>query len=237
MFRISATKPLNNPNPPGLLSSVSPSSALSHLIKVGLASKASETGRLHLELFSCHWTIERQTADSKKLQSSPTHPRADGLISLAGWTPSCRWSPRRFGRGVMSKLPPRHPALHQSGGAFDVRNGSTMGKKHGSDRSGRPEGLPVVYLSNLGNCLLPIPLLSSLGVFFFWLAVFSLLQSFLNFTVRFGHQRFNHMCSLHKQLFWLGDFLCTQINYTACFWGGFCCSETTTYIIQNIPAK
>lgn len=31
------------------------------------------------------------------------------------------------------------------------------------------------------------------------------------------HQTFNQMCFLHKQLFWLRDFLCTQINYAACF--------------------
>lgn len=52
MLYISATKLLNNPNPSGVRASISPSTPLMHLIKVGLAYNARGNGRLHLELFS-----------------------------------------------------------------------------------------------------------------------------------------------------------------------------------------
>lgn len=141
MHCISLTKPLNNTNPPGVRSSISPSTPLTHLIKVGLAYKARGTGRLHLELFSCHWTYPPRPQCSntvwnrQKSPKSALHLVEDGPISLAGWTALCRRAPWRWfaytvcvGGCVMLKLPPRHPALHQSGAAIDVGNGSTMGK-------------------------------------------------------------------------------------------------------------
>lgn len=100
MHCISATKPLNNTNPPGLRSSISPSTPLTHLIKVGLAYKARGTGRLHLELFSCHWThppplmFQYSCETDKNLQSRRII--LDGPISLAGWTALCRRAPRRW---------------------------------------------------------------------------------------------------------------------------------------------
>lgn len=141
MHCISLTKPLNNTNPPGVRSSISPSTPLTHLIKVGLAYKARGTGRLHLELFSCHWTYppcpqcSNTVWNRQKSPKSALHLVEDGPISLAGWTALCRRAPWRWfaytvcvGGCVMLKLPPRHPALHQSGAAIDVGNGSTMGK-------------------------------------------------------------------------------------------------------------
>lgn len=229
MHCISATKPLNNTNPPGVRSSISPSTPHTHLIKVGLAYKARGNGRLHLELFSCHWTyppppqcsntVVKQTKISKVSNSSYCRRAdffswVDGVVSPGSLAMVCIYGVCVWGGCVMLKLPPRHPALHQSGAAIDVGNGSTMGKtrkRYKRQARGTSRGLPF----KTRQLFTSHSLLSSLGVF--WLAVFSLLQSFLNFTVRFRHQRFNQMCSFHKQLFWLGDFLCTQINYTACF--------------------
>lgn len=141
MYSISSTKPLNNTNPQGVRSSISPSTPLTHLIKVGLACKARGTGRLHLELFLCHWTyppapnVSIHLRNRQKSLKSAILLIADGPISLAGWTALCRRAPWRWfaytvcvGGCVMLKLPPRHPALHQSGAAIDVGNGSTMGK-------------------------------------------------------------------------------------------------------------
>lgn len=168
MLCISATKPLNNTNPPGLRSSISPSTPLTHLIKVGLAYKARGTGRLHLELFSCHWTyppppnVPIQLWNRQKSPKSAIHFIADRPISLAGWTALCRrapwrwfaytvcvcvwcWSSHRVTQLCIRAVPRLMLEM------------AARWEKHGNDRNGRPEGLPVVYLSKLGNCLLPIP--------------------------------------------------------------------------------
>lgn len=73
------------------------------------------------------------------------HLLADAVISLTGWaclrsrSPGWLFACTVMREGVILKLPAprmntdvcvslRHPALHQSSAAIDVRNGSTMGK-------------------------------------------------------------------------------------------------------------
>lgn len=62
--------------------------------------------------------------------------RLDAFVKPVSWVIVCMYS---VGEGVILKLPaprmntdacvsPRHPALHQSSAAIDVRNGSTRGK-------------------------------------------------------------------------------------------------------------
>lgn len=144
------------------------------------------------------------------------HLIADGLISLAGWTHLWSRSPGWLfacavcagggGEDVILKLPAPQMNTDVRVTQLCIRTTQPLmlemaaqWDKHGNNRKCRPKGIPMVYDSKLGNCLFPI----SPFFIFFWLAVFSLLQSFLSFTVWFIHQTFNQMCSLHKQLFWL----------------------------------